>query len=164
MVNTSPRLPLPLAPAMPPFFSTCGMCIILEKPSRKCVISPRLPLSLPGAFAGRHAAWQVAARQPGMHATVRCVRHSLAHSLQQEKSALHFILFPPSPFLPAMPGLGQHRHRVMAKHIVCSAVVCTLPVYGQAACSIVCTVILPSSSSSSSSQSGRSHTPHPGRA
>ena len=32
---------------------TCGMCIILEKPSRKCVISPRLPL--PGGLASCHA-------------------------------------------------------------------------------------------------------------
>ena len=44
---------------------TCGMCIILEKPSRKCVISPRLPSTW------RARILPCPRRSAGMHATVR---------------------------------------------------------------------------------------------
>ena len=103
------RLP---PPALCRSLPTCGMCIILEKPSRKCVISPRLPL--PGGLASCHARAGLPACMPQL-GRLGCSLASVPST-----GEICATLLPPS-FLP-VPRLGQHgRHRVMAKHSLHSA-------------------------------------------
>ena len=81
---------------------TCGMCIILEKPSRKCVISPRLPL--PGALASCHARAGLPACMPQLGRLV-CSLASVPST-----GEICATLLPPS-FLPSCAAPGATRPR-----------------------------------------------------